>query len=180
VSASIATPASLATDAAWRAVECSVSAARARSSSANVASWISRSARWAAIRTASHGAVSPEIITLRPGRGGPTTCPRLTPLLVPGPAGRTRPDRDQLAQGGRTVNRQRTLSAPEIEGLEQAEQAQPVVGVEVGQEHLVEVGEPDRADQLALSPLPAVEQDAVGAAAHQQARQAARSGWNRA
>ena len=43
--------------------------ARSRSSSAKVASWTSRSASWAATSVISHGAVSPESTTLRPGRG---------------------------------------------------------------------------------------------------------------
>ena len=52
------------------AVEWPVSRARSRSSSPNVASWISRSAPCAAIASVSHGAVSPETTTLRPSRGG--------------------------------------------------------------------------------------------------------------
>ena len=48
-----------------------------------------------------------------------------------------------------------------------------MVGVEVGDEDLLELDQPDRAHQLALRPLAAVEQQAVAAAAHERGRQAA-------
>ena len=60
----------------------SVSRARSASSSAKVASCTSTSASCAAIASASHGAVSPEITTLRPSRGGPITCSGATPATV--------------------------------------------------------------------------------------------------
>ena len=53
--------------------------------------------------------------------------------------------RDQLAQPARAVDGQRPLAAAQVERLEQARQAEPVVGVEVGQEHLGQLGQPDRA-----------------------------------
>ena len=68
VRASILTCASCAIAAACPAVEWPVSAARAVSSSAKVASWINTSAPWAAIWSVSHGVVSPEITNLRPAR----------------------------------------------------------------------------------------------------------------
>ena len=51
----------------------------------------------------------------------------------------------QLAQPGRPVNRQRPLAAAQVEGLQQPGQAEPVIGVEVGQEDLGQVGQADRA-----------------------------------
>ena len=60
--------------AAWRAVEWPVSRARSCSSSRNVASCTSRSARWAKTSVAWQGAVSPEITIRRPRRGSPITC----------------------------------------------------------------------------------------------------------
>ena len=55
-----------------------------------------------------------------------------------------------------------------------------MVGVEVGEEDLRQVGQPDRADQLALGPLTAVEQDPVAAAVHEHRRQAPARGGDRA
>ena len=55
-----------------------------------------------------------------------------------------------------------------------------MVGVEVGQEHLGQLGQPDRLDELALRALAAVEQDAVAAAADQHRRQPAPRGRDRA
>ena len=69
----MSTPASAASRAAWRPVECPVSAARAVSSSAKLESWISSCAWWAATRVISQGAVSPLITSLRPERASPIT-----------------------------------------------------------------------------------------------------------
>ncbi len=84
-------------------------------------------------------------------------------------------------QPRRAVDRQRPLAPAQVERLQQPRQPEPVVGVEVGEEHLVEVGQPDRADELALGALAAVEQDPLAAAAHEQRRAArgARSGSSR-
>ena len=41
--------------------------------------------------------------------------------------------------------------------------------MEVGQEDLLELQQPDRAQQLTLAPFPAVDQDAIAPAADQQA-----------
>ena len=51
----------------------------------------------------------------------------------------------QLAQARRAVDGQRPLARAQVERLEQARQPEPVVGVEVGQEHLGQLGQPDRA-----------------------------------
>ena len=53
------------------------------------------------------------------------------------------------------------VAVPQGEGLQHARQPQPVVGVEVGDEDGVELGQPDRAQQLALGAFAAVEQQAV-------------------
>ena len=50
------------------------------------------------------------------------------------PAGDPQRERQQLAQTGRPVDRQRPLAAAQVEGLQQARQPEPVVGVEVGQD----------------------------------------------
>ena len=55
-----------------------------------------------------------------------------------------------------------------------------VVGVEVGQEDVLDVRQPDRAQQLALRALAAVDQHAVAAAPHQQAGRRALDGRHRA
>ncbi len=71
------------------------------------------------------------------------------------------------------MNVQRPVAVPEVEGLEHAGQAQPVVGVQVRDEDLVEIGEADRAQKLALRSLAAVDQDAVASPADQERGQAA-------
>jgi hypothetical protein len=48
-----------------------------------------------------------------------------------------------------------------------------VVGVEVRDQELLELDQPDRAHQLALGPLAAVNEQAVAAAPHERGRQAA-------
>ncbi len=50
---------------------------------------------------------------------------------------------------------------------------EPVIGVQVRDEDLIQVGETDRAQQLALSSLTAVHEDAIAAPAHEQRGQAA-------
>ena len=52
-------------------------------------------------------------------------------------------------------------------------QPEPVVGVQVRDEDLIEVGEADRAQQLALRALTAVDEDAVAAPADQHRGQTA-------
>ena len=58
-------------------------------------------------------------------------------------------------------------------------QAEPVVGVKVRDEHLVEVGEADRPHQLSLCALAAVEQQLLATAPHEQ-REAPAHGRDRA
>src|SRR5438309_9080681 len=55
-----------------------------------------------------------------------------------------------------------------------------MVGVVVGQKHVVEVGETDRLHKLALGSFAAVEEDPLAPAAYEQSRQAALRGRNRA
>ena len=74
------TPASRATAAASRAVECMVSRARSDSASPKVQSWTSRSASRAASTVAWVGRVSPVTTTVRPRRGGSTTSSGRTSL----------------------------------------------------------------------------------------------------
>ena len=100
--------------------------------------------------------------------------------LVPDPAGGPQGEREQLAQAGRPVDRQRPLARAQVKGLQQPREAKPVVGVEVGQEHLGQLGQPDRLHELALRALAAVEQDAVAAAANEHRRQPTPRGRDRA
>ena len=80
---------------------------------------------------------------------------------------------EQPLGAGRAVDVQRLLARAKVERLEHPEQAEPVVEVEVREEDGVELGEPDRAQQLLLGALAAVEEDAIAAGAQQQRGQAA-------
>ena len=71
------------------------------------------------------------------------------------------------------------LAAAKIERLQQSRQTQPMICMEVGQEHLRQLGQPDRADELALRALAAVDQDPVSAATHKEGGKSASSGWDR-
>ncbi len=73
-----------------------------------------------------------------------------------------------------------SLALAQGEGLQHARQPQPVVGVEVRDEDAVEIRQPDRAQQLALRAFPAVEQQAIAAAADEHRRQAAARARHRA
>ena len=84
------------------------------------------------------------------------------------------------AQPGRAVDVQRALAGAQVERLEHPDQPEPVVEVEVRDEDRVHVGQPDRAQQLLLGPLAAVEQDPVAAGAQQQRRQPAAGRRHRA
>ena len=98
---------------------------------------------------------------------------------VAGPADH-RPHRpEQRAQAGRPVDRQRPLARAQVERLEHPEQAEPVVEMEVRDEHRADVGQPDRAQQLLLGALAAVEEDPLAAGAQQQRGQPAARGGNR-
>ena len=73
---------------------------------------------------------------------------------------------EQFAQAARPVDRQRRLvPATQRERLQHPRQAEEVVGVEVREEDLLQVGQADRRPlQLALRPLAAVEQEPLAAA----------------
>ena len=86
---------------------------------------------------------------------------------------------DQPAQAGRPVEDELALARAQVERLDHPDQAEPVVEVEVGDEDRVELGQPDRAQQLLLGPLAAVEEQPVAARA-QRASRAGRGGpWAR-
>ena len=59
----------------------------------------------------------------------------------------------------RAVDRQRALAVAQAEGLQQPGQTEPVVDVQVGDEDVGQIAEADRAQQLALRALAAVDQD---------------------
>ena len=71
------------------------------------------------------------------------------------------------------MDRQRPIAPAQIKGFEQPRQSQPVIGVEMGQEDLGQVHQADRADQLALGALTAVDQDPVTTATNEHRRQPA-------
>ena len=76
---------------------------------------------------------------------------------------------EEVAQPGRPVDGERDVAHPQRERLEHPRQAEVVVGVEVGDEDLLEVDEPDRgAQELALRALAAVEEQPVAAAPDEQ------------
>ena len=81
---------------------------------------------------------------------------------------------------GRAVDRQRPLARAQVERLEHPDQPEPVVEVVVRDEDRVELGQPDRAQQLLLGALAAVEQDPVAARAQQDRGQPAARGRHRA
>ena len=82
-----------------------------------------------------------------------------------------RSELQQLVQPSRAVQGQRQLAPAQRERLQHPREPEKVIGVEVGQEDLVQVDEPDvGAQQLALRPLAAVEQQAVAAAPHERRR----------
>ena len=69
-----------------------------------------------------------------------------------------------LADHAKTVDR--SLAAPQGEGLEHSREPEHVVGMEVGHEDLLELEQPDRGPkELALRAFRAVEQELVAAAA---------------
>ena len=93
--------------------------------------------------------------------------------LEGGPAHHRRERPVQRAQAGRAVDRQRLLAPAQAERLEQARQPEEVVGVEVADEDLLELEQADRAQELALGALAAVEQQPVAAAPDERGGQAA-------
>ena len=87
---------------------------------------------------------------------------------------------EQGARAGRAVDGQRLLAVAQLEGLQHPRQPEPVVGVQVRQEDVGQVGEPDGAHELALRALAAVDEDALAAAPDEQRRKPAARRRNRA
>ena len=81
----------------------------------------------------------------------------------------------------RAVHRQsRLVPAAQRERLQHPRQAEEVVGVEVGQEDVLEVGQADdRALELPLRALGAVEEELLAAAPHEERRRSALCGRHR-
>ena len=79
----------------------------------------------------------------------------------------------QLPQAARPVHGQRRAALAQRERLEHPRQPQPVVSVEMRDEHAVYLDESDRAQQLALRAFAAVEQQAIAPALHQHRGQPA-------
>ena len=81
------------------------------------------------------------------------------------------PQRDEeLLEAGRAEDAKRSLAPVQLVGLEQAGHAQVVVGVVVRDVEVVDLDEPGRALHLALGALAAVDEDAIPAGTHEQAR----------
>jgi hypothetical protein len=83
------------------------------------------------------------------------------------PADHRLEQRVHAPQAARPVDRERALALAEREGLQHPRQAEHVVGVEVGDEQLLELDQADRAHELPLRALAAVEQQPVAAAPHE-------------
>ncbi len=80
---------------------------------------------------------------------------------------------EEVAQARRPVDEQRLLAVGQVVALQQPRQAEDVIGVEVRQVDLVDLGQPQRALHLPLRPFAAVEQQPVPATRHQHARRRA-------
>ena len=87
--------------------------------------------------------------------------------------------RSSWRSAGRAVDRQRPLARAQVERLDHPEQPEPVVEMEVRDEDRVDVRQADRAQQLLLGALAAVEQDPLAAGAQQQRGKPAACGGNR-
>ena len=96
--------------------------------------------------------------------------------LVAEPAGEPPDDREQVARAGRPEEVQRRGAVAQVEGLEHPRQAEPVVEVEVREEDRGDLRQPHGAQELALRPLAAVEEQLVAAAPHEERREAAPGG----
>ncbi|MNY21212.1 hypothetical protein D3C86_1547430 [compost metagenome] len=89
-------------------------------------------------------------------------------------------DVEEVQQAPRTVNGHRGGAAPELPGLHQAGQAEVMVGVQVGEQDVRDVVDPDAdADQLALGAFPAVHQEAFAPALDEGGREASLRGRDR-
>ena len=87
---------------------------------------------------------------------------------------------EQPLEAGRPVDGQRPLARAQVERLDHPRQPEPVVEVEVGDEDGAEVGQADRAQELLLRALAAVEEDPLAAGAQQQRGKPAPRGGHRA
>ena len=88
---------------------------------------------------------------------------------------------EQRYETRRAIDRDRLLAAAEGERLQHPGEAEIVVGVVVGQEHLAQVDESHRRrEQLPLRPFAAVEQESFAPAPDEQRRSAAEGGRHRA
>jgi putative nucleotidyltransferase with HDIG domain len=100
--------------------------------------------------------------------------------LVAQPAEDAPEDPEQVVEPGWAEDGQRHIAAAKGERLQHPGQTEVVVGVVVGQEDLRELDEPDRgAQELALRPLAAIDEDPFAAAADQRAGEAAPGGRHR-
>ncbi len=73
---------------------------------------------------------------------------------------------EQVAQPRRPADPQRPLAVGQVVALQQPREAEDVVGVEVGEVDLVDLGQPQRALHLPLRPFAAVEQQPLPPARH--------------
>jgi putative nucleotidyltransferase with HDIG domain len=105
----------------------------------------------------------------------PVTRPELFQReLIAEPSEDASEDAEELVEPGRAAHGERHLASPKRERLQHARQAEVVIGVVVRQKDLGQLDEPDRrAQELALRPLTAVEEDPISAAAEQRAGEAA-------
>jgi hypothetical protein len=88
---------------------------------------------------------------------------------------------EELDEPGRSEDGQGQLAPAEREGLQHPGEAQVMIGVEVGDEHLRQLDEAyGRAKQLPLGPLAAVDEDALAAAADERAGEPSPRGRHRA
>jgi hypothetical protein len=86
----------------------------------------------------------------------------------------------EVGRAGWPVDRERRLAVAQVEGLQHSRQAEPVVGVQMGEIDRLDVRQADRAQQLALGALAAIEEQPVAATAHEDGREAAPRGRHRA
>ena len=88
---------------------------------------------------------------------------------------------EQLLQAGRPVDLERDLTAPKRERLQHPRQAEVVVGVVVGEEDLGQLDQADRrAQELALRPFAAVDEETLAAPADERGRESPPAGRDRA
>src|SRR5207253_9859196 len=88
---------------------------------------------------------------------------------------------EQVDEPARAIDGERQLPASQRKGLEHPRQAEDVVGVEMGDEHLLQLEQPDGgAQQLPLRALGAVEEELVAPATNEQRRRGPLRGRHRA